>query len=424
MVVWQNTEYMLEGIVDSAQSFRVLYLDFDSFFASAEQQRRPELRGIPVGVCPFISDTSCIVAASREAKQRGIRTGMRVWQARKLAADLVCVRDTPSYYRAIHGEALRVLEDTPCRVYVRGIDEMGLVVPSYLRNAAAVTSLAQGIKRDLKGRLGDVVTASIGVGPNSWLAKLAASYRKPNGMMILHPDQYSAFYSNLRLLDLTGISYRMQQRLYSLGIYTPSDFYRASEPYLRQHLGVHGSRWYLRMRGVEVDERPEQLKKSIGHQTTLAPHPAGSFDELMSVVIKMMLKIGYRLRATERQARSMAVAVSFVGREGWHSIARHLEPFDSQADLVRQVGRLIEPLRSKYEPVRRITVVTSDFVSASQQGWLTEADVRSEALSGALDALRRRFGARAVMTASGMETDTFPDRIGFGAPEKLFLPEA
>lgn len=414
---------MLEGILDSAQSFRVLYLDFDSFFASAEQQRRPELRGIPVGVCPFVSDASCIVAASREAKQCGIRTGMRVWEARKLAPDLVCVRDTPPYYRAIHGTALRVLEDTPCRVYVRGIDEMALVVPSYLRSVAAVTSLAQDLKRELRRHLGDVVTVSIGVGPNSWLAKLAASYRKPDGMLILRPTQYSDFYSNLRLLDLTGISYRMQCRLYDLGIYTPSDLYRASEPYLRQHLGVHGSRWYLRMRGVEVDERSEQPKKSIGHQTTLAPRPASSFDELMSVAVKMMLKIGYRLRATKRQARSMAVVISFVGPRGWHNAARHLEPFDSQADLVRQVGRLIEPLRSEYEPVRRITVVTSDFVPAGQQSWLAEADDRSEALSGALDALRRRFGASAVMTASGMETDIFPDRIGFGAPEKLFLPE-
>ncbi len=415
---------MLRSLLQGLEPYKVIYLDFDSFFASAEQQRRPELRGIPVGVCPFVSDTSCIVAASREAKQRGIRTGMRVWEARKLAADLVCVRDTPSYYRAIHSETLQVLEDTPCRVYVRGIDEMGLVVPSYLRSVADVTSLAQNLKRELGRRLGDVVTVSIGVGPNSWLAKLAASYRKPDGMVILQPSQYSDFYSNLRLLDLTGISYRMQRRLYDLGIYAPIDLYRASEPYLRQHLGVHGSRWYLRMRGVEVDERPEQLKKSIGHQTTLAPRPASSFDELMSVVVKMMLKIGYRLRATKRQARSMAVAVSFVGPGGWHNIARHLEPFGSQADLVRQAGRLIEPLRSQYESVRRITVVTSDFVPAGQQSWLTETDVRSEALSGALDTLRRRFGTRAVMTASGMETDIFPDRIGFGAPEKLFLPEA
>ena len=166
---------MLRSLLQGLEPYKVIYLDFDSFFASAEQQRRPELRGIPVGVCPFVSDTSCIVAASREAKQRGIRTGMRVWEARKLAADLVCVRDTPSYYRAIHSETLQVLEDTPCRVYVRGIDEMGLVVPSYLRSVADVTSLAQNLKRELGRRLGDVVTVSIGVGPNSWLAKLAAS---------------------------------------------------------------------------------------------------------------------------------------------------------------------------------------------------------------------------------------------------------
>lgn len=405
------------------QDFRTMYIDMDSFFASAEQQRRAELRGRPVGVCPFISNGGCIVAASREAKRMGVKTAMRVQEAKQRAPGIVLVRDTPQYYRAIHAEVLKILEATPCRIDVRGIDEMRLEVPSYMRTDAQVVQLAHDIKRSLRERLGEVLTASIGVGANGWQAKQAASFNKPDGMFVLKQSEREGFYALRTLIDCTGIRYRMSRRLYKMGIHSVLDLYQAPEPLLRKALGINGTRWYLRLRGFEVDERPEQLKKSIGHQTTLMPRPAETFPDLQGVLVKMLLKVGYRLRATQRLARGMMVSVRFLDGGGWGNMIRHMTPVGSHAGLVAEMEQLIKPLGSRFRPVKKATIVTFDFVAEGQQSYLSAESERELSLSRALDELRSRFGARAVMTGSGTSRDLFPDRIGFGAPERILLPD-
>lgn len=413
---------MLDSLLASVEEYRVMYLDFDSFFASAEQQRRPDLRGRPLGVCPFVSEGGCIVAASREAKRLGVKTGMRVFEARRLARDIVLVRDTPAYYRAIHARTLKILEDTPCRVVVRGIDEMALVLPSYMRTRKAGEDLVDSLKQSFLTQLGEVVTASMGLAATSWQAKMAASARKPNGFVVLGRADYESFYAGLMLTDLTGIRYRMARRLYALGIHNPLELYRASEPLLRKGLGVNGTKWYLRLRGVEVDDRPPAMKQSIGHQTTLMPRAALSFSELEAVMGAMMLKVGYRLRATGRGARGMAVAVRFLDGGGWHGAARHLQLLVSHRDLVAAGGKILQQLQRQFRPVKKLSITTFDLVAIGQMS-LLESVERDGDVSEALDYLRKKYGAHTVRLASSIRGEVFPDRIGFGAPESLFLPE-
>lgn len=413
---------MLESLLLTAEEYRVIYLDFDSFFASAEQQRKPELRGRPVGVCPFVSEGGCIVAASREAKRLGIRTGMRVFEARRLAPELILVRDTPAYYRAIHARTLKILTDTPCRVVVRGIDEMALVLPSYMRTLQGGSALVEQLKKSFLAQLGEVLTASMGFAATSWQAKMAASAHKPNGFVSLGFGDYEDFYAGLKLTDLTGIRYRMARRLYALGIQNPLELYRASEPFLRGALGVNGTKWFLRLRGVEVDDRPTAIKKSIGHQTTLMPRAALSFDELEAVMHKMMLKIGYRLRATDRGARGMAIAVHFLDGGGWYSLVRHTQVLASQTDLAGLGSRILQKLRPRFRPVKKISITTFHLVPTSQLS-LLEGDTEARDISSVLDRLRQKYGSEAIQLASSLGGEVFPDRIGFGAPESLLLPE-
>ncbi|MCC7543172.1 hypothetical protein IT415_00465 [bacterium] len=414
---------MLEKMLrQQPQDYRTLYIDMDSFFASAEQQRRAELRGKPVGVCPFVSDNGCIVAASREAKRMGVKTAMRVSEARRRVPGIILVRDTPQYYRAIHAEVLRILEATLCRLDVRGIDEMRLEIPSYMRTASQVEELIRYIKQSLRDRLGEVLTASIGIGSNGWQAKQAASFNKPDGLFVLRQSDLAEFYAQRKLIDCTGIRHRMSRRLYSMGIQSVLDLYHAPEPLLRKELGISGTKWYLRLRGFEVDQRPETLKKSIGHQTTLMPRPAETLADLEGMLVKMLLKVGYRLRATHRLARGMMISVRFIDGGGWSKAIRHMTPVASHAGLVAEMEQLTKPLGSRYRPVKKATIVTFDFVAEGQQSYLPLESDRQLALSRALDELRGRFGARAVMTGSGVSRDIFPDRIGFGAPERLLLP--
>lgn len=411
---------MIESILSKVEEYRVVYLDFDSFFASAEQQRRPELRGRPIVVCPHVSEGSCVVAASREAKRLGVQTGMRVFEARKLVPGIALVRDTPSYYRAIHARTLKILENTPCQVIVRGIDEMGLILPSYMRNMRDGVALVEQLKRTFCAQLGEVITASMGLAATNWQAKMAASADKPNGLVTLGMHEYEQFYAGLKLTDLTGIHYRMARRLYALGIYSPLELYQASEPFLRKALGVNGTKWYLRLRGVEVDDRSAVIKKSIGHQTTLMPRVALSFEELEAVMCTMMLKVGYRLRASGRGARGLSVTVHFLDGGGWHGVVRHAQLLVTQNQLTAAASRILQQLRVRFRPVKKVSITTFHLVATSQLS-LLECGAADKDVSGALDYLRQKYGSRAVQLASSLSDEIFPDRIGFGAPESLSL---
>ncbi len=415
---------MLESMfVRQPNDYAVIYLDMDSFFASAEQQRRPELRGKPVGVSPYGGDGGCVVAASREAKRLGVKTGMRGREARRCAPDIILVRDTPHYYRLLHGKLLHILNSTPCRMSVRGIDEMRLEVPSYMRSAPEIECLVRELRETIRVELGESVTASFGVAANQWQAKLAASAHKPDGFFSLQRPDWEAFYRSLSLLACTGINWRLQRRLFRIGIFTTHQLYQASEPFLRQHFGVNGTKWYLRLRGYEVDDQPVKPKQSIGHQTTLMPRPAQDLDEVKSVLTKMALKVGYRLRSSQRLASGLMVGLRFTSGEEWSNMYRHMIPFASQGAFVEHIHGLLSPLADSVEPVKKATLVSFGFHRADQLRWLTSRhEERNEALSQAIDSLRRRFGGQVIGYASGLSQDLFPDRVGFGAPEQLFIP--
>lgn len=412
-------------LVHQPNDYAVIYIDMDSFFASAEQQRRPELRGQTVGVSPYGGDGGCVVAASREAKRLGVRSGMRGQEARRCAPDIIFVRDTPHYYRLLHGKLLRILEDTPCRVCVRGIDEMRLEVPSYMRSATNTEQIVQDLRCRLRTELGECLTASFGVAANQWQAKLAASARKPDGFCSLRQSDWADFYQSLSLLDCTGINWRLQRRLFRIGVYNTSQLYRASESFLRQHFGVNGTKWYLRMRGYEVDSYAVKPKESIGHQTTIMPRPAEGLEEVKSVLTKMALKVGYRLRSSRRLASGLVIDLRFANGEGWSNIHRHMTPFSSQAAFVGHIHGLMSSLPSSIEPVKRVKLVSFGLHQSQQLSWLaSKQEERDRSLSEATDSLRQRFGSQAIQYASSISQDLFPDRIGFGAPEQLSIPGA
>lgn len=417
---------MLEKMLaHQPQDYAVLYIDMDSFFASAEQQRTPALRGLPVGVSPYGGEAGCVVAASREAKRFGVRTGMRGGEARRLAPAIKFVRDTPHYYRLLHGELLKILEESVCRVTVRGIDEMRLDIPTYMRTESAIYNLVSTIKYQMRLRLGEYVTASFGVAANQWQAKLAASSQKPNGFVVLQQIDREVFYTQLPLLACTGINYRFRRQLFRAGIYNTSGLYQSSEPFLRRQFGINGTKWYLRLRGYEVDDQPPKEKQSLGHQTTLMPKSAETYDELRSVLSKMALKVGYRLRSSNRVTRGLAVSLSYEAVGGWSQMFRHLAPFSSQASFIHHIDQLVSPLASSFQPVKRATIVCFDLLHQGQQSMFDDrGEERSVRLSSALDTIRQRFGSQALQLGSTLSEDLFPDRIGFGAPESLFVPGA
>ena len=132
------------------------------------------------------------------------------------------------------------------------------------RSIESVFTLSKAIKSSIYNLYNEHIYCSIGIASNIWLAKMAASYNKPNGLVCLTKSELAKFYGCLKLTDFTGIGSRMALQLYSKSIFTPSDLYNSSWRCLSTHFGVNGQKWYLRLRGYEVDKLPIIERKSLG----------------------------------------------------------------------------------------------------------------------------------------------------------------
>lgn len=315
---------------------RAIFIDMNSFFASCEQQANPELRGQPLGVCPFISNATVVIAASTEAKRFGIKTGTRVPEAKLLCPRLQLVQANPRLYREFHRRLMAALDNLNCKVSAKSIDEALLLVPSYARHQAA--KLGLDVKTAVRS-VGSDLKCSVAIASNMFLAKMGTNLRKPDGFLEIKTAELADFYAPLELTDLHGISWRMKARLNAIGITTPVDFYEASLPLLREAFGVNGEAWYLRLRGYEVDLAPT-TRRIIGHQMTIVPQPARSRAEVLSVASQLTYRAAIRLRQSGYAARGIAVYLRFQDHSGWKNVYHAKYAFTDSSTFFLQVKRL------------------------------------------------------------------------------------
>ena len=389
---------------------RALYVDMNSFFASVEQEIKPELRGRPVGVCPFVNDHTCVIAASIEAKRCGVKTGTLVRDARRLCPTIHLISDDPSIYRLYHRRIVAALQATRCQVSVKSIDEAFLELPYDLQ--AQAPQVAREIKQAIQA-VGSQLECSIGIASNLFLAKMGTKLHKPNGLIEIRAEDLEAFYSTMSLTDLYGISWRMARRLEAIGVTTPLAFYQAPYALLKRHFGVNGERWYLRLRGYEVDNRPT-TRRMIGHQTTIVPDPATTRTEVLGVASQLCYKAAVRLRAASLAAQSIQVTLRFTDRSYWTRILRTHTPFWDSRTFFTHTSTILAAWTPQ-KPVRLVSVSGCDLVPHSALTMpLFDAPVRSEQLSRAIDEIESRFGRRSIAPASQLLGAQVTDRVGFG----------
>ncbi len=389
---------------------RSLFVDMNSFFASVEQQANPALRGNPVGVCPFLSNATCVIAASIEAKRYGVKTGTNVAEAKRLCPEIILVPADPRLYREYHRRIMDEMDNIPCRIVIKSIDEALLIVPSYLLQD--VLGLAAEVRRRVLS-VGSQLRCSIGIGSNLFLAKMGSNAQKPDGLVEIKQDQLAAFYQQLTLTDLHGISWRMALRLKHLGIYMPLDFYAAPYSLLKRTFGVNGEAWYLRLRGYETDLKPT-TRRMIGHQTTIIPGPATTRAQVMSVASQLTYRVATRLRAANLTARGIVVYIRYNDRSGWQKVYRGKQPFSDSRTFFNEVQRLFGYCRMS-KPVRLVSVSVIDLID---QRYITQTlfDDHSleDRLATALDEINFRYGEATIVTGRQLTTPKIHDAIGFG----------
>ncbi|WP_336985573.1 type VI secretion protein ImpB [Altererythrobacter aquiaggeris] len=292
--------------VESAADAQRLYLDFDSFFASAEQHFNPALRGKPVGVVPLDSPGTGCIAMSREAKALGVPSGATVVAAREIAPAMIFVVARPDAYVRLHQRILTAIEACVPVATVRSIDE---VVCHLLHSEGSTAeTLAQAIKRKLAETFSEVLTCSIGIARTELLAKIAAEMNKPDGFVQLRTDQLPRQIDHLQLRDLPGVSEGIETRLNAAGIHSVGALWATERKQARAIWGnVEGERFWNELHGLHV-ERPPTIKRMFGHSRNLPPDWRTP-DKVRECARQLTLSAARRLRRTDQNASKMTVSM-------------------------------------------------------------------------------------------------------------------
>ena len=285
-----------------------LFLDLNGYFASVEQQERPELRGQPVIVVPVETDHTCAIAASYTAKRFGIGTGTMVSEAKAKCPGLVCVLARHDMYVDYHHRVLKEIDRHIPVTHIASIDEMACRLIGSLREPTAALALAQRLKDGIRRNVGEIITCSIGLAPNRFLAKVATDLQKPDGLVVLRAEDVPVRLADAPLRDLSGIGANMERRLHAAGIHTIPMLWAASPEQLRRAWGgVEGERFWFRLHGTEVPE-PPPVRRSVSHSHVLPPELRPSLAA-EQVTRRLALKTASRLRRMGYYATAMDLSV-------------------------------------------------------------------------------------------------------------------
>lgn len=397
----------------------IMHIDLNSCFATIEQQANPYLRGKPVAVAAYDTPSGCIVAPSIEAKEYGIKTGMRVKEGKMLYPDLIVLTPDPWKYRNVHIALRRIFSDYTSDFNPKSIDEFILDLEGHPAFAKGMEVIAREIKERIKRHIGDWLTVSIGIAPNRYLAKLAASLNKPDGLDEINKNNFEDIYSRLELCNLHGIKLRNTARLNSVGIYNVVDFYEANVETLKAAFNsITGYYWYLRLRGWEIDDVIFG-RRSYGNSYAL-PKPLVTPKELSPILSKLVEKMGQRLRHAGYRARGIHVGVAYRDGKYWHKGVTFPKVFFDSRDIYKEAFRLL--CKSPYrKPVRELAVSCFNLLkSNSSQLELFKDIEKKEKLVNSIDQINERWGDFVIVPARvlGAKKDV-QDRIAFGGVKEL-----
>ena len=321
---------------------RTLFVDFNAYFASVEQQINPALRGRPVGVVPVMAESSCCIAASYEAKAFGIKTGTGVAEARRLCPEIVLIVGQHEDYVDFHQRAVAAVERiTPVR-QVMSIDEMECELTGSWRTRQKAIDIAHRIKQELQRSLGECMRTSIGIAPNTLLGKLASDMHKPNGLTVLEQVDIPAKLLHLKPSVITGVGPRMTHRLERVGIITMADLYAAPRDVLHTVWGgVGGTEMYDKLRGRWYEPRVT-VPRTLGHSHVLPPDMRNA-EGAWNVLNRLTQKAAMRLRKQGFYAMGMSVHVQGRRVAGYKAGGQQEASFCETQDtafLLRVLARL------------------------------------------------------------------------------------
>ncbi len=383
------------------QSRTILHIDFNSYFATIEQQANPRLRGKPIGVAGGDRDQRTVICtASVEAKKRGVKTGTSLREARQVCPDLIIVPGESEKYLECSKRFLNILKDYSPLLEVFSIDESFLQLAD--NETRAPEEIGEEIKDRIRKEIGDWVTCSIGISYNKLMAKLASDFYKPDGMMaILDQQAAMMILDHTPLSDICGIGYRIDQRLRQMGVTNFTILRQMSLESLLAGFKSYGQVLYNMARGIDHTEivpfYEKEEVKSVGHRHTI-DHDTTSLLELEQIFLKLTELIGRRLRAKRLKGKTVSIGfrrADFTGDGKQVTI-----PFtDDGMAIFEAVWKAFRELWHG-EPIRLLAATISNLIPANPQTLtFLEDDQRHIRIIKAMDKVNNTFGEFTVQRA-------------------------
>lgn len=393
------------GIPDRTQGCHLLHVDMDAFYASVMTRRRPELTGLPVIVGG--GERGVVLSASYPARQSGVRSGMSMTRARRLCAEATVVAPDYTELSTVSTSVMELFREVTPHVEAVSLDEAFLDVRGAVRRLGSPL----GIAEELRARVADEqgITCSVGVAATVGVAKIASRLAKPDGVVVVPPEETTAFLHPLAVDELWGVGEKTAEHLRRLGLTTVGAVAHTPLPTLCRAVGtamgsqLHRLAWGEDRRTVAsrrgVDEAPE---KSAGADETFG-RDTDDPELVLRELLRLSTKVAARMRAAEMVGRTVTVRVRFadfttisrsrtraeatdVTKEIYETAAAIYAGLGLQRARIRLVGVRVEGLMPRAGTYRQMTL------GDRERGW-AEADQ-------AVDRAVSRFGRAAVLPAT------------------------
>lgn len=370
----------------------IMHVDMDAFYASVEILDNPELKGLPV-IVGGRSARGVVSTCSYEARKFGVRSAMPLFEARRLCPHGVYLPVRPHRYAEMSGKIMAIFRETSPLVEQLSIDEAFLDLTGMERLGGAET-----IARKVQDRIMDELklSASVGLAPNKFLAKLASDMRKPHGFVKIAPEEAAPLLAPMPVSKIFGIGRSAEEKLKQFGIEKIGQLAAADITILRKVFGINAEQVKLLARGL--DDRPvvnEEEAKSIGKENTF-DRDLTDFESCREEVLDLCGQVGWRLRREKLAGHTVTLKVKFAD---FHTITRsatsdRLIAWDE--DIFALVEKLLQKINVK-PGVRLLGVSVSNLFCPEDEPTLGfEEDERLKKRNQAIDALKGKFGENII----------------------------
>ena len=409
----------------------VMFIDMNSYFASCEQQRHPELRDKPLGVLTYDSPNAAVIAASKEAKKFGVKSGMRLGECKILCPQMITTTTHPAWYRQIHVDVMNILRSYCDDVIPKSIDEAVINFNSYRLVYNDLTDVAKQIKADITRKY-DYLTCSIGIAPNSFLAKVGTGLQKIDGLVMITPENVDSYLANMKLTDLPGIASANERRLQMIGIRNPLEMRHSSPALLRKAFGgVVGDYWHRRLNFAEVDMYSKAENRTMSATRTISRQQSQDRQALESMLISLCTRLEQRMVKAGQFCRDVFFSIRYRDGTSWDTAIKLADPLQDAMEMISYIKERIHDFERSRNLETIFTVHTTNLtvgISSFMKGEVMQYSlfdnrIKKDTVRRVMYQIKDHFEQKNIVR-KGCELfvpNVMKDAIGFGSVKDMLM---